>query len=83
MELSTMKIPKFIWESAVQLNEIFSFHSTLSRFGSDQLTKIALLDISEAQENLGYFPMKKIDDSFTDINNWVNSIGGWKVYRSF
>jgi nucleoside-diphosphate-sugar epimerase len=83
MELSTMEIPKFIWESAVQLNEIFGFHSNLSRFGSDQLTKIALLDISEAQENLNYRPMKKIDDSFTDINNWINSIGGWKVYRSF
>jgi len=81
MELSTIKIPKFIWESVVQLNELFSFHRTLSRFGSDQLTKIAQLDITWAQENLDYHPIKKIDDSFTDINNWVNSIGGWKMYK--
>lgn len=81
MNLKSVKIPRLIWEAMIGANELIHFSKSLSRFGSAQLTKTALLDITNAKVNLGYAPKMRINDSFIEINQWVNSIGGWEMYR--
>lgn len=81
MNLKSVKIPRLIWEVMIGANELMHFSKSLSRFGSAQLTKTALLDITNAKVNLGYAPKMRINDSFLEINQWVNSIGGWEMYR--
>ena len=82
MDLKTLRISRWIWERIIASNERLHFHKTLSRFGSDQLTKTAQLDISKAKLDLGYSPKKRIEDSFDEINQWIKSIGGWEYYRN-
>ena len=52
----------------------------LIEFGSNQLTKTSLLDISAIKNELGYLPKKTMNDSYCEIAKWVTEIGGWEKY---
>lgn len=79
-ELDVMMIPPFLWESIITLNQFIPFNKDLSRFGSNQLTKTSLLDISAIKNELGYLPKKTMNDSYCEIAKWVTEIGGWEKY---
>ena len=79
-KLNVLNIPSCIWSSIISLNQILIFNKDLSKFGSNQLTKYGIMDISAIKSEMGYVPKKKIFDSYREIAGWIISNGGWKKY---
>lgn len=80
--LTTTKVPSSLWNGLISLNELVKFNRNLSRFGSDQITKTALMDISSVKAELNYSPKKYMDNSTAEISEWLNQNGGWKKYMN-
>jgi len=79
-KLKVINIPSRVWESLITINQFLNFNRDLSRFGSDQLTKHAILDITAIKNDLNYIAKKNIDNSYDEIANWVINSGGWEKY---
>jgi nucleoside-diphosphate-sugar epimerase len=78
--LNLLKIPTWLWEGAVTLNEKFGWPSSMNRFAADSLTKNAVLNIQAATKDLSYRPQYTFEDSCKEIAQWVATQGGWKNY---
>ena len=79
--LKMKKIPTWLWEGAVALNEKFGWPSSLNRFAADSLTKNAVLNLEAATKDLSYQPQNTFEDSCEEIARWVTTQGGWKNYK--
>jgi 2-alkyl-3-oxoalkanoate reductase len=78
--LRVVKVPRVVWESAISMNEKVGFSGSLSRFGSEQLTLEATLDIQKIICEMDYRPSRSMHDSYAEIGRWIQSRGGWRQY---
>ncbi len=79
-DLKVIKIPTAVWEGLIKLNEWIGFNNNLTRFGSEQFTKRAILDIEAIKNEMNYCPEKNMLDSYDEISNWIKQLGGWEKY---
>lgn len=79
-DLNVKKISKPIWEFLININCIIPFNKDLSRFGSDQLTKPGMMDISAIKKEMHYQPKRIMETSCREIGDWIKKNGGWKAY---
>ncbi len=81
-KLKPFRIPRQIWEAIINLNELFGFNPSFSKFATSSLTTSATLNLKTAISVLGYEPSKNFDNSYLEIVEWINQIGGWETYLS-
>jgi nucleoside-diphosphate-sugar epimerase len=72
-KLKVVLIPSIIWNALVLCNTVFKFIPELTKFGSKQLTNMAVLDISHAIKNLHYKPTNNFKEISKQVGLWYNS----------
>ncbi len=72
-KLQIILIPKLIWNGLVAINELFKIIPMLTKFGSKQLTNIAVMEITSAIENLQYKPTYDFEAVSKKVGIWYNS----------
>jgi nucleoside-diphosphate-sugar epimerase len=62
------------------LDSKFHISDQLSPVALQAITENSILDLTRIKETLGYHPPHIFDESFKEIGEWVNHIGGIKPY---
>jgi nucleoside-diphosphate-sugar epimerase len=78
--LRKVDVPHSIIKLLAAINSKLHFSGQLSPVVLEALLKNTVLNISPIQATLGYKPLYTFDDSCKQIGDWVNRIGGEKVY---
>jgi nucleoside-diphosphate-sugar epimerase len=78
--LTLINIPTPAIKMLRVLNSKFHLSNQLSPVAFQAIMENSILDLTRIKETLGYHPPHIFDDSFKEIGEWVNHIGGIKAY---
>jgi nucleoside-diphosphate-sugar epimerase len=77
--LNTVKIPAWLFELFVALNNKLKLNRSFNRFAASSLTSEATMNIDKICDQLNYRPLKNFYNSYPEIGNWIHQEDGWKT----